>query len=48
MKDIISKNKTSSSCSRFYINDGVNITNDKKIIAEKFNWFFVNVGPNLA
>ena len=48
MKDIISKNKTSSSCSRFYINDGVNITNDKKVIAEKFNSFFVNVGSNLA
>ena len=28
--------KKSSSYSRFYINDGVNITNDKKIIAEKF------------
>ena len=48
MKDIISKNKTSSSCSRFYINDVVTITNDKKVIAEKFNSFFINVGPNLA
>ena len=48
MKDIISKNKTSSSCSRFYINDGVTITSDKKVIAEKFNSFFINVGPNLA
>ena len=48
MKYIISKNKTSSSCSIFYINDGVNITNDKKVIVEKFNSFFVNVGPNLA
>ena len=35
-------------CSRFYINDGVNITNDKKVIVEKFNLFLVNVGPNLA
>ena len=48
MKDIISKNRTSSSCSRFYINDGVTITSDKKVIAEKFNQFFINVGPNLA
>ena len=48
MKDIISKNKTSSSCSRFYINDDGTITNDKKVIAEKFNSFFINVGPNLA
>ena len=39
MKDIISKNKTSSSCSRFYINDGVNITNDKKVIAESSHHF---------
>ena len=48
MKDIISKNKTSSSCSRFYINDGVTITSDKKKFAEKFNSFVINVGPNLA
>ena len=34
MKDIISKNKTSSSCSRFYINDDVTITSNKKVIAE--------------
>ena len=48
MKDIISKNKASSSCSRFYINDGVTITSDKKVVAEKFNSFFTNVAPNLA
>ena len=34
MKDKKSKNKTLSSCSRFYINDDVTITNDKKVIAE--------------
>ena len=48
MKDIISKNKSTSPCSRFYVNDSTNITNDKKEIAENFNSFFINVGPNLA
>ena len=48
MKDIISKNKISLSCSRFYINDSVTITSDKKVIVEKYNSFFINVGPNLA
>ena len=48
MKEIISKNKSTSPCSRFYINDSANISNDKKEIAENFNSFFINVGPNLA
>ena len=48
MKDIISKNKSTSSCSRFCVNDRVNITNDKNEITENFNSFFINVGPNLA
>ena len=48
MKDIISKNKSTSPCSRFYVNDSTNITNDKKKIVENFNSFFINVGPNLA
>ena len=46
LKDIINKKKSSSPCSRFYINR--NITTDKKVIANGFNSFFVNVGPNLA
>ena len=37
MKDIISKNKSTSPCFRFYINDSANITNDKKELAENFN-----------
>ena len=48
MNNIISKNKSTSSCSRVYINDSANITNDKKEIAENFNSLFINVGPNLA
>ena len=27
----------------FYINDGVTITNDKKVITEQFDSFFVNL-----
>ena len=46
LKEILNKNKNNLSCSRFYINNTV--CNDKKRIAESFNLFFVNVGPNLA
>ena len=46
LKEILNKNKNYLSCSRFYINNTVCI--DKKRIAESFNSFFVNVGPNLA
>ena len=46
LKEILNKNKSNLSCSRFYINNMV--CNDKKRIAESFNSFFVNVGPNLA
>ena len=46
LKEILNKNKNNLSCSRFYINNTV--CNDKKRIAESFNSFFVNVGPNLA
>ena len=48
MKDVISKHKFTSPCSRFYVNDSKNITNDKKDIPENFNSFCINVGPNLA
>ena len=46
LKEILNKNINNLSCSRFYINNTV--CNDKKRIAESFNSFFVNVGPNLA
>ena len=46
LKEILNKNKNNLSCSRFYNNNMV--CNDKKRIAESFNSFFVNVGPNLA
>ena len=46
LKDIINKKKTSKSCSRFEINGSY--TTDKNKIADGFNKFFINVGPNLA
>ena len=46
LKEILNKNKNNLSCLRFYNNNMV--CNDKKRIAESFNSFFVNVGPNLA
>ena len=46
IKDIINKKKSETVCSRFYVNNDV--TTDKKIIADNFNSFFVNVGSNLA
>ena len=46
LKDILNKNKNNLSCSRFYINNTV--CNGQKRIAESFNSFLVNVGPNLA
>ena len=40
------KSKNVSSCSRFHVNNQV--TNDKKIISEGFDSYFVNVGPTLS
>ena len=46
LKDVINRKKSTSSCSRFLINNI--ITNDKQIIANGFNSYFTNVGPSLA
>ena len=46
LREIINKKKSGTASSRFVI-DG-KITTDKKLIADGFNSFFVNVGPNLA
>jgi hypothetical protein len=48
MNDIICKKRNKVSCSRFYTNDSKRIITDKKAISDKFNDFFVNVGPSLA
>ena len=46
MKEVINKNKTRNCSSKFQLNDAC-IT-DKTKIANGFNYYFVNVGPNLA
>ena len=46
LKEVINKKKTTSSCSRFIVNNS--ITTDRKTIADSFNSFFVDIGPNLA
>ena len=45
MKDIVNKKKECKT--KFKLNDGTFTTN-KSLISEKFNHFFVNIGPNLA
>ena len=46
LKDIINKKKSSSRFSKFIVNKS--ITTDKQKIAEGFNDFYINVGPELA
>ena len=46
LKDIIGK-KTVSLCHREFLVDG-KIIQDKKLIADKFNDYFTNIGPVLA
>ena len=46
LKEIINKKKTTKACSKFQINGSY--TTDKQKIANGFNKFFINVGPNLA
>ena len=46
LKEVINKKKSSSSCSRFVVNNS--ITTNRKIIADSFNSFFIDIGPNLA
>ena len=47
IKNIINRNKRKYTNRRFKLSDG-SITNDKQLISDKFNDFFINVGPNLA
>ena len=47
LKGIMNQNKYKQTQSRFKLSDG-QITADKQIISEKFNDFFVSIGPNLA
>ena len=47
IKNIINRNKKKYINKKFKLSDG-SITNDKQLISDKFNDFFINVGPNLA
>ena len=47
MKNVVNKNKVKNVNSKFRLNDG-SLTENKSMISNKFNEFFVNVGPNLA
>ena len=47
LKEIINKNKIRKTQAQFKLNDG-STTSDKLIISEKFNEFFINIGPTLA
>ena len=47
LKYIINKKKSQQIQSRFKLNDG-SITTNKAVIFEKFNNFFIGVGPTLA
>ena len=47
MKGIIGKNKQKKLQEKFKLSDGT-ITSDKYIISERFNDFFIGIGPSLA
>ena len=47
LKEIIKRNKIRKSQAQFKLNDG-STTSDNLIISEKFNEFFINIGPTLA
>ena len=45
IKSVINRNKKTKFQDKFKFNDG-SYTTDMKIICEKFNDFFINVGPS--
>ena len=47
LKEIINKNKVRKIQEQFKLSDG-SVTSNKLIISEKFNEFFINIGPTLA
>ena len=47
IKNVINRNKKTKLQSKFKLSDGT-VTTDLKLVTEKFNDFFVNVGPTLA
>ena len=47
LKNIINKNKVRKTQTKFKLSND-QVTSDNHVISEKFNDFFVNIGPNLA
>ena len=47
IKSIVNKNKMKKINSKFKLPDG-SVTENKLLISNKFNDFFINIGPNLA
>ena len=47
INNIINKHRRPRYQTKFKLNNGI-VTEDKKIISQKFNDFFINVGPSLA
>ena len=46
IKDVINRKKFGKTCSKFYINN--KCVSNKTLIADSFNSYFINIGPNLA
>ena len=47
MKNIVNKNRIKKVKSHFRLPYGI-VTKNRSLISEKFNDFFLNIGPNLA
>ena len=47
MKSIVNRNKNKQIQNKFKLNDGT-VTSNKLVICEKFNDFFIGIGPSLA
>ena len=48
INEILCKGKTKKTLSKYYVKDAESIIVDKLDIANKFNTFFTETGPNLA
>ena len=47
MKSIVNRNQNKQIQNKFKLNDGT-VTSNKLVICEKFNDFFIGIGPSLA
>ena len=48
INELLGKSKSSDALPRSFLNENNDEVSDPKLIANNFNDFFVNVGPNLA